>query len=153
MRNFWIARGSHDCRHIDGLGKFRESAKKCGNEKIDRYCQLSYFTKIPRTGEKIDRKWLCYSKITGRIYCFACKVMTKKVKSQFVIGYNDWKHAGEQISSHENSTGHREAMITLRTRKLRGSTVDTGLIKQYEDEVSYGRELLKRLVSVITFLC
>lgn len=153
MRKFWIARGSDDCRHIDNIGKFRESAKMCGSEKIDRYCQLSYFTKIPRTGEKIDRKWLCYSKITGRIYCFACKVMSTKFSSQFVVGYNDWKHAGEQISSHENSAGHREAMIALRTRKLRGGTVDTALVKQYEDEVSYGRELLKRLVSVIKFLC
>ena len=125
----------------------------CGSKKIDRYCELSYFTKIPCTGEKIDRKWLCYSKITGRIYCFACKVMSTKFSSQFVVGYNDWKHVGEQISSHENSAGHREAMIALRTRKLRGGTVDTALVKQYEDEVSYGRELLKQLVSVIKFLC
>ena len=61
MREFWIAHGSDDCRHIDNIREFTESAPKCGNEQTYRYCQLPFFTKIPRTGEKIERKWLCYS--------------------------------------------------------------------------------------------
>ena len=79
MAEFWIARGSKDCQQIDLDGRFRESGHCCSNETRPRFCKLSYFTRIARTGEKVDRKWLCYSKSTGKLYCFACKVTGKTV--------------------------------------------------------------------------
>ena len=79
--------------------------------------------------------------------------MSTNSSSQFVVGFNDWKHGGEQITAHENSAGHRDAIIALRTRKSMGATVDAALVKQYQNEVEYGRELLKRLIDVIKFLC
>ena len=66
---------------------------------------------------------------------------------------SDLTTGGEQITAHENSAGHRDAIIALRTRKSMGATVDAALVKQYQNEVEYGRELLKRLIDVIKFLC
>ena len=55
--------------------------------------------------------------------------MSTNSSSQFVVGFNEWKHGGEQISAHENSAGHRDAIIALRMRKSMGATVDAALVK------------------------
>ena len=71
--------------------------------------------------------------------------------SKLTIGLNDWKHAHEIVSSHENSKQHLDAMAALCARKS-SSQIDSDLVKQYESEVSYWQEVLRRIVSVVKFL-
>uniref|UniRef100_H2YLB0 HAT C-terminal dimerisation domain-containing protein n=1 Tax=Ciona savignyi TaxID=51511 RepID=H2YLB0_CIOSA len=104
-----------------------------------------------RTGEQVDRTWLCYSKTSGRVYCFVCKLMSSTV-SKLTSGLNKWKHAHEILMNHENSKQHLDAMAALCARKS-SSQIDSDLVKQYEGEVQYWQELLRRLVSVVKFLC
>uniref|UniRef100_H2YTB8 TTF-type domain-containing protein n=1 Tax=Ciona savignyi TaxID=51511 RepID=H2YTB8_CIOSA len=104
-----------------------------------------------RTGEQFNRTWLSYSKISGRVYCFVCKLMSSTV-SKLTSGLNNWKHAHEILMSHKNSKQHLDAMAALCARKS-SSQIDSDLVKQYEGEVQYWQELLRRLVSVVKFLC
>uniref|UniRef100_H2YK98 HAT C-terminal dimerisation domain-containing protein n=1 Tax=Ciona savignyi TaxID=51511 RepID=H2YK98_CIOSA len=117
-----------------------------------RYCSIALFQRVhARTGEQFDRTWLCYSKTSGRVYCFVCKLMSSTV-SNLTSGLNNWKHAHEILMNHENSKQHLDAIAALCARKS-SSQIDSDLVKQYEGEVQYWQELLRRLVSVVKFLC
>ena len=68
-------------------------------KEIDRtrHCTKLLFTRTHSlSGEKLDVSWLCYSKTTGRIYCFVCKLMSINTSS-FITSFNDWKHARKSI--------------------------------------------------------
>jgi len=149
MRTWWIEKGSGDCQHKDA--DFRESAVRDVSEKFMRHCSDAYFSKAHSlTGEKIERTWLCYSPTTTRLYCFACKLT--KQSNAFTSGFNNWRKGEKKISAHESSVSHRDAMIELTSLCASKGRVDHGLVKQYEDECSYWRKVLKRAVSVICLL-
>jgi hypothetical protein len=150
-RTFWIAKGSKECQHIDN--GFEKSATVFGKEKFKRSCSLSLFFRIHSlTGEKIPRTWLCYSPSKGCVFCFACKLFPSSI-TQFNTGFYDWKHADERISSHEDSPEHRAAMVALCTRHRSTGQVDADLVRQYNSECQYWRNVLQRLCHVIQFLC
>ncbi|XP_040210939.1 zinc finger MYM-type protein 1-like [Rana temporaria] len=103
-------------------------------------------------GDKVEWKWLCYSKNTGRIYCFDCKLFSLSRNALSNDGFSDWKHASERISSHEQSQNHIHAVIeTAKYSKLEGG-IDHTIQQQIEELTSYGQNLVKRLLSVIIFL-
>uniref|UniRef100_H2YLA9 HAT C-terminal dimerisation domain-containing protein n=1 Tax=Ciona savignyi TaxID=51511 RepID=H2YLA9_CIOSA len=150
LRNYWIQRGSSSCQHKNH--GFKESVVQLEKESQRRYCSIALFQRVhARTGEQVDRTWLCYSKTSGRVYCFVCKLMSSTV-SKLTSGLNKWKHAHEILMNHENSKQHLDAMAALCARKS-SSQIDSDLVKQYEGEVQYWQELLRRLVSVVKFLC
>ena len=72
--------------------------------------------------------------------------------SKFTTGFNNWKHAHEALKSHENSNQHLDAMAAMCSRKS-VTQIDNGLVKQYENEVQYWKQVLCRIVSVVKFLC
>ena len=124
LRDYWIKRGSSSCQHRDG--DFRESGLLLGSQR--RYCTATLFTRVhTRTGESFERNWLCYSKTRSCVYCFTCKVMPCTV-SKLTSGCNDWKHAHEILSSHENPKQHLDAMATLCGRRGFGQ-IDNGLVE------------------------
>uniref|UniRef100_H2ZHP2 TTF-type domain-containing protein n=1 Tax=Ciona savignyi TaxID=51511 RepID=H2ZHP2_CIOSA len=150
LRNYWIQRGSSSCQHKNH--GFKESVVQLEKESQRRYCSIALFQRVhARTGEQFDRTWLCYSKTSGRVYCFVCKLMSSTV-SKLTSGLNNWKHAHEILMNHENSKQHLDAMAALCARKS-SSQIDSDLVKQYEGEVQYWQELLRRLVSVVKLLC
>lgn len=67
-------------------------------------------------------------------------------------GCNDWKHINHIILEHENSLGHRQAMMTYLARCKSTGRVDVDLLSQYTKEVDYWKNVLKRIVAVVTFL-
>ena len=75
-----------------------------------------------------------------------------KTVSKLTTGFNDWKHAHEMLSSHENSKQHLDAMAALSGRKS-SIQIDSNLSKQFESEIQYWKKVLVRVVSVIQFLC
>ena len=151
IRSLWLAKGSEDCRNCDK--DFLNSGVIHGNEGYRRYCSKSFFTRIhPLTKEYAERMWLCYSPFKGKVYCFACKLLTR-TSTSFTQGFNDWKHADGGISCHENSQQHREAMVTMCTRQTSTGRVDSHVMLQFENERQYWHKVLERAVCVITFLC
>ena len=73
-------------------------------------------------------------------------------KNKMTCGFNDWKHAHETLSSHENSKAHRDAMSAICLRKS-SCQIDKALIEQFEKDVNYWNQVFQRTVSVIKFLC
>ncbi|XP_050535007.1 uncharacterized protein LOC126902026 [Daktulosphaira vitifoliae] len=104
-------------------------------------------------GEIIKRSWLCFSPFNGSIFCFVCKLISK-TRSQFIHGGScDWKHADNRLISHETFKDHLNSVINLAIRSKELGRIDNELIKQNEEVKSYWRNIIKRLVSVIIFIC
>ncbi|XP_065658754.1 zinc finger MYM-type protein 1-like [Hydra vulgaris] len=77
-----------------------------------------------------------------------------KTRSQFTHdGFCDWKHADNRLTSHKTSKGHLNSVINLAVRSKELGRINNKLIKQSEDVKSYRRNIIKRLVSLITFIC
>ena len=141
IRNRWIAKGSEDCRN--NCNNCPNSGMIHGNEGYRRYCSKSFFTRVhPLTGEFAERIWLCYSPLRGKVLCFACKLLTR-ISSSFTQGFNDWKHADDRISSHENSQQHREVMVIMCTRKTSIGSVDCHVIQEFENQRQYWRKVIE----------
>jgi hypothetical protein len=103
--------------------------------------------------EKLAREWLLYSPSTGNVFCFACMLFSSK-KNQFVTGFSDWKHP-ERVRDHEKSLPHMTNMLALcqRSSVTGRGTMNARLVQELEGEKRYWREVLKRVIVVIKFLC
>lgn len=53
---------------------------------------------------------------------------------------------------HENSTAHRESVLTLSQRISTKVRIDSALVSQYEAQCAFTRALLERLIATIMFL-
>ncbi|CAH2301618.1 Hypothetical predicted protein [Pelobates cultripes] len=149
MREYWSKNGN---------SPVRKPLEKLRNEgfpksfKDGRCCTADMFLRNCPNGDKVERKWLCYSNNRGRIYCFDCKLFSSSTNAFSSDGFSDWKHASERISSHEQSQHHIRAVIdTAKFSKLEGR-IDYKMQQQIEELTTYGQNLVKRLLSVIVFL-
>jgi len=70
-----------------------------------------------------------------------------------VTGFNDWKNIHARVQNHENSMEHRKNMVTLLARLNPNIGINKQIINQVENETKYWREVLRRVVAVIKFLC
>ena len=117
-----------------------------------RHCSIACFTRVHScTGENIESTWLCYLPTTSRLYCFACKLVSKQ-SNAFTSGVNNWRKGEKNISGRENSLSHRDAMVALTSLRCSKGRVDRELVKQYDDECCYWHNILKRALSVIRLL-
>ncbi|CAB3990491.1 Hypothetical predicted protein [Paramuricea clavata] len=150
MREYWATKGSSDCSNSDA--DFSATSTLLEGDKYKRQCQKSMFTYTHQlTKEQHLRTWLCYSPSQHALYCFACKLMT----DVFVFGKQgctDWKHASQQISRHERSSNHRQAMVQLLQRSDANSRVDAELVKQTKTEREYWCSVLEQAVETICLL-
>lgn len=75
VRSYWLGKGSSEYQNCHS--DFKESAIR-EQDRI-RHCTRTLFTSSHSlSGEEIDLKWLCYSKATGKVYCFVCKLMSNE---------------------------------------------------------------------------
>ena len=109
--DYWLAKCSEECQNCDG--DFENSAvKQNGSKEHVRHCsKIIFYRTHPLTGEKQNLKWLCYSKTTGKIYCFCCKLLDKGDSSGLIVGFNDWRHAKARIDEHSRSKNHEKCMV------------------------------------------
>ncbi|XP_065678182.1 52 kDa repressor of the inhibitor of the protein kinase-like [Hydra vulgaris] len=63
----------------------------------------------------------------------------------------DWKNASSLLKSHENSTEHREALMSYLVRRS-DKTLDGHLEDEIRKEQKYWRKILERVVAVISTL-
>ena len=130
----------------------RHFTNSTGKER-SRKLTNQWFIKTQKNGEKVVREWLIYSQSKGSIYCFVCKLFAYSSTSSFVQdpGFSNWKHP-ELLVSHENSKDHYSAMHLYIQKRKDLSQIATKFDQQNALQLSYWKEVLKRVVSVIRFL-
>ena len=99
------------------------------------------------------RSWLVYSKSTGCIYCFVCKLFSKCQTSLTTGRFSNWMNILRTLENHEDSMEHERAMLCWITRKSNKNTVDQHLEEQMRKNAQYYFEVLKRVLAVIKFSC
>ncbi|XP_042209606.1 zinc finger MYM-type protein 1-like [Homarus americanus] len=110
------------------------------------------FERRKRNGEVVKRSWLCFSPANGRVYCFFCKLMGVS-RSQFTSdGFCDWKHANRLVV-HEQSKDHIQAVLSAASRAKGAGGIDSKLTTHVGQIEQYLCSLLKRLISVLKFIC
>ena len=144
---------------------FRELVAKDGfkqNDDIDfsnskrqyadqsRYLSKSYFSKRMGNGEVVKRSWLVYSPSTGNVFCAPCKLYGGTTLLA-TTGFNDWKNS-KGISEHDNSFEHQDCVRKFVCRSTVLERVDSELVKQYNHEVEYWKNVLKSVVETVKYI-
>ena len=109
------------------------------------------------------KKWFCLIVInlihgralyrlpsTGNVYYYVCKLFRSGSDSFSLNSFNDWKTV-HRITTHERSDSHLVA-VKKGFENAKTHHVDSAIAKQLENEQQYWIELLKHIVSVVTFL-
>ncbi|XP_065209411.1 zinc finger MYM-type protein 1-like [Planococcus citri] len=119
----------------------------------NRYLNHSAFKKKLLNGEIGDRTWLVYSKSTGSVICAPCFLFGDTTDEfAFKQGFNDWKNIHHLAPAHENSDHHKQSFLKLFERAQISGRVDQGLAEQLQEEISYWKEVLKRIVATVKTL-
>ena len=111
------------------------------------------FERHLQNGEVVNRSWLYFSPTKGKVYCYAYKLMGKSKTQVSDDGYCDWKHASTRLSEHETSKDHLESVLALVNRARTTGNIDEDLAKESEKVEQYWCKILKRIVSVLKFIC
>ena len=69
-------------------------------------------------GEKVKRSWLTYSKNNDSVYCFCCKLFSKKSLKLITEGQQDWVNIGALLKLHDNSPDHVKNVLTWKELEL-----------------------------------
>ena len=89
------------------------------------------------------RVWLCLQTVLYNQY----KQFLRSSTEQHA-GFDSWDHIG-RLNDHERSFQHRESLSKYAAKC---ETIDRFIIDSYARENSYWKEVLRRVVSVVTFL-
>jgi len=95
-----------------------------------------------KNGEKIARNLLLYLKSQDRVYCFCCKLFSPQLKipnpgSLTNDGISNWKHIALKLEQHENSSSHKQTILSwndLQTRIIKNETIDNLYLKEIDKE-------------------
>lgn len=125
------------------------------NESDGRSCHHQYFKKTLVSGEKMARSWLIYSIENNSLFCFCCKLFSKRSINLTASGVSNWKHASSYLTSHENSPEHLNCMKAwkeLAVRLKSGETIDKQEMALVEAERVRWRAVLTRLTAIVQSL-
>ncbi|XP_025760119.1 zinc finger MYM-type protein 1-like [Oreochromis niloticus] len=125
------------------------------NEGDGRSCHHQYFKKTLVSGEKMPRSWLVYSEKNNSLFCFCCKLFSKRNMKLTSSGLTDWKHASSYLTSHDNSPEHHNSMKAwkeLVVRIKKGETIDKQEMALQQAEKIRWRAVLARLIAIIQSL-
>lgn len=149
---YWIKKDKKSLQNCDAkLLALKSWVQKDGNRY--RKCQPSMFERHLKNGEIVNRSWLCFSPAKGKVYCYVCKLMGTSEQQLTGDGYCDWKHSSTRLSGHETSKDHLESVLALACRARSTGRIDMNLAKEVEQVEQYWCKVLKRLVSVLKFVC
>lgn len=119
----------------------------------NRHFRRELFNRSLPSNKIIKRDWLIYSHTTKRAYCWVCKLFGSSNPSGLASdGTNDWKNISAKLKEHECGKDHFQNVAIKVSRLSKMNRIDADLEDQIEQEVSYWKEVLKRLVSAIKFL-
>lgn len=155
VRNIWIRKGPEffQNKHCDFSETSTSFPDSSGKTKT-RYLTKNVFTRKLKNGESLDRKWLLYSPTKKSVYCYCCRLFNTTIGNNLSSpnGYKDWKHISNLLMEHENSLQHRQSMMNYVTRMKITGRIDSELLSQYNTEISYWKNVLRRIVAVVKFL-
>jgi len=118
-----------------------------------RHFRPELFNRSLPSKKIIKRDWLIYSHTTKRAYCWVCKLFGSSNQSGLGgDGTNDWKNITVRLKEHECGKDHFQNVAIKVSRLSKLNRIDADLEDQIEQEVSYWKDVLKRLVSAIKFL-
>ncbi|XP_026390153.1 zinc finger MYM-type protein 1-like [Papaver somniferum] len=126
------------------------------NEHRRRFSNRHYKRKMSN-GERVDRRWLVYSTVRDRVFCFSCKLFKGDgIDCQLdTIGSNDWHNLGKKLRHHDTCHGHLQSMSIwneLERRLKKNETIDKAMQEQIKREKEYWKQVLVRIVSLIKTL-
>lgn len=118
----------------------------------NRAFSTQYYFTITKTGQKIERFWLCYSKILDGVYCEPCWLFANRLDKNFHNAWctgtiNTWKTLTMKIKTHEMSKVHIAACIAYGNRKG-----NRDIQTMFHEDVNKMREVLKRIIDVVITL-
>ncbi len=130
------------------------SATKTFYPKLEKHRSLKkrHFERKMMNGEIQERKYLIYSPSKKALFCIACRLFGGSSKLA-TTGYTDWKNVESALKSHENSPEHRKCQMDFFHRSKVLCRVDSKLQDQILTEISYWRNVLRRVVAVVKKLC
>ena len=113
-------------------GPITDEISSFPKDEVGRHFSSKYYIRTLPNGESCYRKWLVYSKELDAVFCFCCKFFkTACSKSQLADqGSSDWKHLGNMLKNHENSSEHLinlRSWAELRVRLDKNQTIDKEL--------------------------
>lgn len=138
-------------RPNQNIDKISGCVKQNYNNKI-RQLQSSAFYKDKVNGEKVLREWLVYSPKSGHVYCYVCKLFSKKCTRLTLEGFSDWKNVNVCLNQHERSSEHISSISILVSRSFAEGRVDTHMEKSFLQEKDYWKNVLQRIVAAVKFL-
>ena len=79
------------------------------DENNRKFSEIHYKRRLAN-GEEVDRPWLMYSKSQNKVFCFCCKLFSKRSGMSVLQegGSKDWKNISATLASHERSSLHFE---------------------------------------------
>ncbi|XP_053120646.1 uncharacterized protein LOC128331326 [Hemicordylus capensis] len=117
-----------------------------------------YYKRKRANGEEMCRHWLIYSTSKDVVFCFCCRLFSKRDGGATALqdpGSKDWKNIGAILSAHERSTLHLysyQAWRELELRLQKGKTIDNINQQKIREEEQYWRQVLERLIAAVRFL-
>ncbi|XP_025191154.1 zinc finger MYM-type protein 1-like [Melanaphis sacchari] len=102
-------------------------------------------------GQIINRPWLIYSEITGKVFCGPCRLFQEINNDLYLAseGYNDWRSASARLKEHENSSCHKTCVVKLMDRGNVTQRIDSKLMEQVNQEKIYWKNVLTRIVAIV----
>lgn len=118
------------------------------NKEDNRAFSSDYYTTKTKTGQKIDRFWLCYSQKLNGVYCQPCWLFSSNEASRnWCKGtINDWRGLSKKVKIHEGSDAHLQACIIYSTWE-KNKTIDSQI--RGNERI---KEILVRICDVIRTL-
>ncbi|XP_024016126.1 zinc finger MYM-type protein 5-like [Eutrema salsugineum] len=81
------------------------------------------YIRVLANREKLDRRWLVYSKALDKAFCFCCKLFKDEQKNVggnlATRGYNNWRNVSTRLREHERSHDHMLCMTRWKQLEIR----------------------------------
>lgn len=121
---------------------------------IGRHFSHRYYKRAMKNGDKQDRSWLVYSKVSDKVYCFCCKLFGREENASQLssIRFKDWRNIRIRLVQHETSHCHIVCMsqwMELALRLQKNQTIDKCLQEEVNREKNHWREFLLRLFVLV----
>ncbi|XP_020888446.1 zinc finger MYM-type protein 5-like [Arabidopsis lyrata subsp. lyrata] len=125
-------------------------------DSVKRHFSHLYYTREMDDGTKQDRRWLVYSKVLNKIFCFCCKLFNQSDNSQLAsTGFSNWRNILKRLKEHESSREHILCMkqwAELDLKLQKNLTIDKYAQDEICKEKIHWRQVLLRIISVVKTL-
>ncbi|KAJ8911932.1 hypothetical protein NQ315_016273 [Exocentrus adspersus] len=150
-RDYWVLKQELPNQNIQNTD-FKAS-KRISSDGTSRYCTLALFNMNLKNGENLNRDWLTYSPSTGKIYCFFCLLFGTSTSNPFKNGFCQWDHGHRALMSHQTDKDHLNSVRSWVGVTSKAGNIDSVLKSEFEKQQFYWREVLRKVVECLKFLC